>query len=168
MRLCVHSRKAIDAYPRRVPPNPYYLKLRPQVTASRAQCVSAPPYIGAIMGRLSGRGLPSRVAGASLRRIAGTAPSHDDLRASSDHRKLYKDPRWAVLRREVLDRAGWQCERTGVLLVGKRHAPNSAVVDHIRPHRGDPDLFFDLRNLQAVSKAWHDRVKQKMERAEGR
>ncbi len=34
------------------------------------------------------------------------------------------------------------------------------VVDHVRPHRGGPDLFWDEDNLQAVSKAYHDRVKQ--------
>ncbi len=38
--------------------------------------------------------------------------------------------------------------------------PNSPVVDHTRPHRGDPDLFWDEDNLQAMLKEYHDRVKQ--------
>ncbi len=44
--------------------------------------------------------------------------------------------------------------------IGKYPAPKSPVVDHVRPHRGGPDLFWDEDNLQAVSKAYHDRVKQ--------
>ncbi len=118
------------------------------------------------MGRLAGRSVPPRLGGGHYR-IAGRAPSLDELRSSSDHRKLYKDPRWEPLRQQALKRAGWKCEQTGVLLIGKRHAPNSPVVDHIRPHRGDPALFFDLGNLQAVSKAWHDREKQRQERSGG-
>lgn len=117
------------------------------------------------MGRLAGRGLPPRLGGQSVRRMSGAPPSTDELRGTSDHRRLYKDPRWEALRLLVLRRAGWKCEQTGVLLIGKRHAPNSAVVDHIRPHRGDEALFFDPANLQAVCKAWHDSVKQRQERA---
>lgn len=116
------------------------------------------------MGRLKGRGLPSRLGGSPVRRIAGQAPTTDQLRADSPHRRLYKDPRWEVLRREALRRAGWKCEQTGVLLIGKAPAPDSPVVDHKVPHRGDERLFFDLDNLQAVSKAWHDREKQRIER----
>lgn len=115
------------------------------------------------MGRLQGRGLPPRIGGA-IHRIAGRAPTTDELRADSAHRKLYKDPRWKPLRLEVLRKAGWRCEQTGVLLIGKAPAPNSPVVDHKRPHRGDETLFFDPDNLQAVSKAWHDSEKQKQER----
>lgn len=117
------------------------------------------------MGRLQGRGMPDRVGATSYRRIAGKPPSQDEMRSSSDHRKLYKDARWQPLRLMVLRRAGWKCEQTGVLLKGRHHAPDSPVVDHIRPHRGDPDLFFDPSNLQAVCKQWHDTVKQRIERS---
>jgi hypothetical protein len=51
-----------------------------------------------------------------------------------------------------------------VLLVGKFPAPHSPVVDHVIPHRGDPRLFWDEANLQAVSKVYHDSVKQAQER----
>lgn len=37
------------------------------------------------------------------------------------------------------------------------------VVDHKRPHRGDPALFFDADNLQSLSKRCHDRHKQAQE-----
>ena len=33
----------------------------------------------------------------------------------------------------------------------------ATVVDHIRPHRGDPDLFWDRRNWQPLCKPCHDR-----------
>jgi 5-methylcytosine-specific restriction endonuclease McrA len=51
-----------------------------------------------------------------------------------------------------------------VLLVGRHPAPNSPVIDHIIPHRGDERLFWDESNLHAVSKAYHDSTKQSEER----
>lgn len=51
-----------------------------------------------------------------------------------------------------------------MLLIGKYPAPDSAVVDHKTPHRGDEALFWEPANLQAVSKAYHDRDKQSIER----
>lgn len=56
------------------------------------------------------------------------------------------------------------CAKTGVMLIGKAPAPNSPVADHITPHRGDLGLFWDEQNLQAVSKEYHDRVKQRFEK----
>ncbi len=80
-------------------------------------------------------------------------------------RSWYKTARWEKLRREILRRDKYTCQQTKVLCIGKYPAPNSAVVDHIRPHRGDEQLFFDPANLQCVSKAYHDSEKQKQERA---
>ena len=66
---------------------------------------------------------------------------------------LFKDNPWL-----------WpQCQVTGTVLVGKYPAPDSPVVDHITPHRGDLSLFWDEKNLQTVSKAYHDKVKQSLE-----
>mgnify|MGYP001949936058 FL=1 len=79
-------------------------------------------------------------------------------------RSWYKTARWQKLRRLVLKRDGYTCQATGVLLVGKYPAPNSPVVDHTRPHRGDPYLFWNEDNLQSVSKEYHDRVKQSIEK----
>lgn len=39
----------------------------------------------------------------------------------------------------------------------------ATVVDHVEPHRGDPDLFWDPGNLQSLCKAHHDRDKQLIE-----
>ena len=38
------------------------------------------------------------------------------------------------------------------------------VVDHINPHKGDVNLFWNKNNLQALCKVHHDRTKQIMER----
>lgn len=77
---------------------------------------------------------------------------------------LYADPRWKKLRRVALKRDGYVCQQTGVPLIGRHPAPDAPVVDHKIPHRGDPELFFDLDNLQSVSKEWHDKEKQSLEK----
>lgn len=33
----------------------------------------------------------------------------------------------------------------------------ATVVDHIKPHRGDPKLFWDVENMQPLCKPCHDR-----------
>ncbi len=86
-------------------------------------------------------------------------------RAEADWRRWYKTKEWRALRELVLNRDRWTCVQTGVLLSGAHPAPNAPVVDHRRPHRGDRVRFFDPGNCQAVSKLWHDTVKQAVERA---
>ena len=78
-------------------------------------------------------------------------------------RQWYKTARWQKLRLAILTRDLYTCRMTGVLLIGKYPAPNSPVIDHIKPHRGNAKLFWDERNLQAVSKAYHDSEKQRLE-----
>jgi 5-methylcytosine-specific restriction protein A len=89
-----------------------------------------------------------------------------DTRYSPDAtvRGWYKSKRWADLRQQVLIRDLYTCQRTGVLLSGKPPAPDSPVVHHKVPHKGDEQLFFDINNLEAVSKQWHDSEAQAMER----
>lgn len=79
-------------------------------------------------------------------------------------RTWYGTARWKRLRRKIWKRDGYVCVATGVALVGNYPAPNSPVADHIIWHKGDPDLFWDEDNLQTLSKAYHDREKQKQER----
>ncbi|MGR3376046.1 HNH endonuclease [Salipiger abyssi] len=114
------------------------------------------------MGRLKGRGISSRIGvpGSRLRRAA-PAGGETPARRSTD---WLNTARWQKLRRKVLARDGYVCRQTGVLLIGTYPAGDSPVVDHIRPHRGDPALFWDEDNLQSVSKEWHDRVKQSREK----
>lgn len=80
-------------------------------------------------------------------------------------RKWYKTERWRKLRLAVLLRDAYTCQQTGIICMGKYPAGNSAVVDHKLPHRGDEQMFWDMTNLQTVSKAYHDSEKQKQERS---
>lgn len=80
-------------------------------------------------------------------------------------RAWYKTARWLKLRQQVFVRDLYQCQRTGVMCIGKHPAPNSPVANHKRPHRGDPALFWDINNIETVSKAVHDSLIQSEERA---
>ena len=120
------------------------------------------------MGRL--KSMPPRLATMAPR--IGSVPVDERARsrqrdADQSWRAWYKTARWQKLRRQVLLRDLFTCKQTGVILVGKHPAPDSPVVDHIKPHRGDERLFWDAANLQTVSKAFHDSEKQKQERAPG-
>lgn len=79
-------------------------------------------------------------------------------------RGWYKSARWQALRQQVLVRDLYTCQHTGVLLTGKAPAANSPVVHHKVPHRGNERLFWDINNLEAVSKAWHDSEAQRQEK----
>ncbi|WP_105370609.1 HNH endonuclease [Neorhizobium huautlense] len=80
-------------------------------------------------------------------------------------RKWYGIQRWKDLRVEVWKRDDWICQKTGVLCIGAYPAGNSPVADHIKPHNGNPDLFWDMSNIQTVSKEYHDSQKQREEKA---
>ena len=93
--------------------------------------------------------------------VPQTERARDQQRSSTQSwRSWYKLARWTKLRQRVLVRDRYTCRKTGILLIGKHPAPNSPVVDHIKPHRGDERLFWDESNLQTVSKEYHDRTKQ--------
>lgn len=75
----------------------------------------------------------------------------DDLRRGSRHERGYTS-RWDRYRRRYL----WQhplCVRCAAEDVVEA----ATVVDHIRPHRGDQELFWDPNNHQALCKPCHDR-----------
>jgi 5-methylcytosine-specific restriction endonuclease McrA len=79
-------------------------------------------------------------------------------------RGWYHSARWQSLRQQVLERDLYTCQHTGVILSGKAPAPNSAVVHHKVPHKGDPELFWNPANLESVAKSWHDSEAQREER----
>jgi len=90
----------------------------------------------------------------------------DELRGlASDrlHADLYQSPQWRRLRASVLAAHPW-CECPGCRAVGPRW--RATTVHHIRPHGGDPALFFDRRNLLAVTSMCHN-VLTNAERAGG-
>lgn len=102
-----------------------------------------------------------------LGRLAGDEKARLRERDQNTHYKAwYKKQRWRNLRLEVLLRDAYTCQHTGIICMGTYPAPNSAVVDHKIPHRGDEQLFWDINNLQTVSKAYHDSEKQKQERSQ--
>ena len=74
-------------------------------------------------------------------------------------RKWYKTAEWRRLRDDVLLAALFTCVRCN--RVGQSR---ELVADHIQPHRGDQDLFFDRSNLQCLCATCHNGEKQREER----
>ena len=90
----------------------------------------------------------------------GDEKARDRHRAQTQHwRAWYKTARWERLRKAVLVRDLYTCQMAGCGRVG-----GPMVCDHKQPHRGDPALFWDERNLQALCKPCHDGAKQAEER----
>ena len=85
-------------------------------------------------------------------------------KTSEEHRWLYKTRTWKTLRLQILTRDNYTCQRCGVALTQGRTRPTDAVVNHIKPHKGDEVLFADPLNLEAVCKRCHDSLIQSEER----
>lgn len=83
--------------------------------------------------------------------------------ASQAWRAWYHTARWQRLRWSVLVRDLFTCRMCRDLVADT----SQLVADHIERHRGDPDLFWDDRNLQCLCKHCHDSHKQRAERARG-
>jgi 5-methylcytosine-specific restriction endonuclease McrA len=104
---------------------------------------------------------------ATLAPVVGYAPN--DQVARRAYRKTtdpcqswYTSRKWRALRWQVLTEQLFTCQWPGC---GRVVVPASqAVCDHIRPHRGDPRLFWDRSNLQCLCKKHHDSAKQREER----
>lgn len=108
------------------------------------------------MGRLSQA--PARL-GFAPRRLANApdqAQGPEPVQHSAPWKAWYKTKRWRDLRQLVLLRDAYTCQRTGRVCGGKYPAPDSPVVNHKRPHRGNATLFWDPDNLETVTKAEHD------------
>jgi 5-methylcytosine-specific restriction enzyme A len=102
--------------------------------------------------------LPSSVTSA-----APQEQSRDKRRyAAAPWRKWYGLRRWKMMRDEVLLDALFSCARCGTL----EPDTSKLVADHIIPHRGRSELFWDRANLQCLCKDCHDTVKQREEQAE--
>lgn len=85
----------------------------------------------------------------------------DDRRspAAALYRRWYFSARWRRLRLAQLaaEPCCRMCARIG------RRTP-ATIADHVRPHKGDPALFFDPSNLQSLCAPHHDATKQRQER----
>ena len=67
---------------------------------------------------------------------------------------LYSTPAWYKLRTAQLR------DEPTCRMCGQR----ATVADHIKPHRGDLQLFHDPANLQSLCKRCHDSTKQRQEK----
>ena len=78
---------------------------------------------------------------------------YDRLRGSAASR-MY-DRRWQAASKDFLRRHPLcQCPECGE---GRIRVTAATLVDHIRPHKGDVDLFGKESNWQAMAKPCHDR-----------
>lgn len=77
---------------------------------------------------------------------------NETKRRDRPYKKLYKTNHWQQLRQQVLMKQPL-CVKC---LKVKRITP-ATVVDHIKPHKGDETLFYDINNLQPLCKSCHDR-----------
>lgn len=68
---------------------------------------------------------------------------------------LYNSKRWADLRGSLLREQPLcvRCKQKGI-----RRA--ASVIDHVKPHRNDKELFFQRTNLQSLCKPCHDNKTQ--------
>ena len=84
---------------------------------------------------------------------------YDKKRSQALWRKWYGTARWKSLRAQILaiNPLCWMCQQEGKV-------EPATVVDHHKPHRGDPVLFWDWRNLRGVCTPHHDGPKQSEDR----
>jgi len=77
----------------------------------------------------------------------------------SQYPKLYGSKTWYRLRNHQLAAAPLcaYCEAQGLTVA-------ASIVDHIRPHHGNINLFSDPKNLQSLCKRCHDSHKQRLEK----
>lgn len=80
-------------------------------------------------------------------------------------RAWYKTARWEQLRQQVFVRDMFVCQRSGHMCIGQGNAPNAPIANHKTPHRGDERLFWDINNIETVTKAVHDSLIQREEQA---
>ena len=94
----------------------------------------------------------------------GDTKAQDRSRNQMAHwRKWYSTARWSRLRQTILLRDIYQCQMC------KRISSTGMVVDHIKPHRGNPSLFWSEQNLQTLCHSpCHSKHKQAQERADDR
>lgn len=112
------------------------------------------------MGKL--KALRPRVA-ALPSRLNFVADAHGHSAEREPWRAWYKLARWARLRIRIFVRDGYACQMQGCGITTAR-----PIADHIKPHRGDPGLFWDEGNIQTLCKPCHDSRKQAAEAADRR
>lgn len=95
--------------------------------------------------------------------LSATARDHDRARLQANPlRQLYGTARWQRLRWSVLVRDLFTCAKCQRVVADT----SQLVADHITPHRGVIDLFWDAGNLQCLCAACHNVTKQREEAAD--
>lgn len=114
------------------------------------------------MGRLTQ--IKGRLATVKVGRISQAQGRRevDQRRNAQAWRRWYGLARWKRLRWDVLVRDRFTCRMC------QRVEPDTSklVADHVRPHRGDPALFWDQDNLQSLCASCHSSAKQAAEARE--
>ena len=79
-----------------------------------------------------------------------TAREYDKKRSTVPWRRWYRLARWSNLRKIVLAEEPYcaRCAAEGIV-------KPSDTVNHIRPHKGDFELFWDRDNLEGVCASHH-------------
>lgn len=77
-------------------------------------------------------------------------------------RKWYGTERWKALRWQVLLDAMFTCAMCGDAIADT----SQLVADHVKPHQGNDQLFWDRGNIQCVCAPCHNSRKQAIERAD--
>lgn len=108
------------------------------------------------MGRL--KTVASRLAPPPARLGFGQRDDQGHSATLEHWRGWYHLARWKRLRAEVLKRDLFTCQ-CGCGHI--EHDTAQLVADHIKPHRGDPALFWDPLNVRTLRKSpCHDKIKQ--------
>ena len=92
--------------------------------------------------------VPGCITRVASGRCAPHAVQLEHTRRNRDVRKWYYTVAWAHLRQVVLTEAAYTCAVCGVV-------QQELDVDHILKHNGDPELFWNRMNLQALCATCH-------------
>lgn len=84
---------------------------------------------------------------------------HDARRRQRPYRRWYSTRTWKLIRAQRLAEEPLcrMCRKEG-------HTTAATIVDHIKKHNGNWDLFADYDNTQSLCKTHHDSTKQSEER----
>jgi len=90
------------------------------------------------------------------RRCPRHAVETEHARPNYALRRWYRTPQWKALRARVLREQAYQCADCG-------HVVAALEVDHLVKHEGNPRLFWDRTNVQALCRPCHSRKTQRGE-----
>lgn len=77
--------------------------------------------------------------------------------AARSYRHLYKTARWKRESRAFLR------DHPLCVMCPDKSKRGATIVDHVTPHRGDPDLFWNQDNWQALCRSHHSRSAQQQD-----